>query len=367
MADIEHGIECSTKALEKDEHMCLQEGCKSYSRLRQSIRINIIPNVEDKTIEYYQSLFRIYDEDDKDGKKGNETLLMKYWLRITYIILKGGNGGVYKDSNEQPIFGSLVNHKYNVVGDIKQYDIQPKNYGNQIIEARNTWSWGDILNEENSFPIELPYRKGIKERHLNWLRSLNDAFDNIRINLDNNAIKHYLVGGIENEDWEIKLKVTPSVNSAGWAAVTWEFLPKNPDNYKNMSNNEKIEQYKKLMTDFMSSNDETHLIQNKYQDTTDSAWNNWAQFWKLYCLMTSMRYSPEDKKADLTGREVENNYFSYELGENFILQTWKTFIKKWNKLFNENNQIEKTVNIQSRLYPAEILEGGTQNALLRQN
>lgn len=321
-------------SLQKSRHVCVNEGCSSYNYYRQAEKISIIKDIEDYLIRHYQSLFIIKTKNDKRSK------LMKYWLRISYILFKSGRVGCYKNSEGQPIFGYMWNTFYNVVGDVVKTELRPNIYGSYVIEDNIfTFSWDTI--KDSFVYIELPRKKGLLSQYWNLIKNCDDGFDNIRIDQDNNMIKYYLDAGTLNEGDQLRVVTSPSVNNMGIAVVTREFIPNSDKNKEEVKNNDKNSEIKQMLLQGQS----TGLQPNQYQNNTQLAWLNFQNAWKFLCLNSGVRENRDFKKANITNPEVQNDNFSYEIAENYILQILQEFIDNWNDIFNEENYIEKTVEI----------------------
>lgn len=340
-------IICTPQALTKSVHTCASEGCRSVNYYRQAKRVNIIPILESNFIRHFQALFII------SSKSNSRTKLISYYMRITYILLKTGGVGVFKDANGNPMFGELENVRCNFIGDIISYDIVPFNFG--YSDYRHHFFRYSEFSHYPNFALVLPARKGIKSQYFVLFDDLNDGFDNKRINQDNNMIKYFYDAGTINQGDKVNIRMTPSVDNMGIAVTYRERIP------SDLRNDESKKDNGSGVIKALTEGEGLGLIPNKYQNDTQMAWYNFEKGFKFLCLMVGVRENKDSKGANQTHAEVQNNNFSFDLAENYMLNTIQELVYNWNEAFNEDNMVEKTVTID---YSNNNNNGGLDDVLL---
>lgn len=358
---LQEKIEHTTSSLQKPYHVCIDEGCQSVTSYRQSQRISIIKDIEDQLIKQFQAMFNIRNLEFEE--KDEESKLQEYYFRMTHILYKYGTLAVWQDSNKNLVFGYMGQIWYNAVGDAIKYDIYIHRFGNLITGVNDIYVWDVIKN--NTFYVFLPRRKGLAEQYSRLIKYANDSFDNLRIDQDNSMIKYYFDAGTIPEGWKLKVSTTPSVDNMGIAVVTSQLIPANGNNVK--TSQDKMEDVK----NFLMNNEGKGLIKNDYQSTLQLSINNMTYSWKLLCMFSGLRENKEIKKANQTEKEVEYSNFSYDVGENFVLQSIKKLVRESNKMFGEQNYIEKVAEIIQRDDDKSTLnqprEFGLDDVIINQN
>ena len=279
---------------------------------------------------------------------------MKHYNKLSYLFYKTGGFGVYKTTENEPIYGRIIHDWYDANGFLAKWDILTKASGRYYPKRkpkRIELPWEMIKND--TFAAQTLKRVGVLQEYHDLIKTYNDSLDTFRINLDNSAAKFCYDAGVIPEDVVLSLMTRPAIDNYGVLIISRHIRAKDPK--------QKLELKGEHLQKTALVGQGKGLTPITYQDNTQQVIASVDLARRLLCEFVGIREDKNVKKANLTVKEVEEDYYTYELAENRLLSIWQEIVRQWNKLFGEDNVIEKAVVVRANDPNPSLPQTGSPN------